>query len=614
MISPKTPDGNINMILKRSVNFQDGFTASPEAIVTSAQAISGQHRVKAVNLPDWSTIGKPLKLSDSWNPSYNPRDSTALTSHPATHIKSGLEKRVLRLLNPIVFEHFLLNTQSRNKFRSWLEQHESPDSSAILKLDQWTDQTRLTAMVDLVRKQSEIIYELYHMDKYHLDVDPRRVCLKQQGLKDLIKLVSLQEPLKYNQQELLHSLYDQEFRKYITSKLTEQSTFKLSRQLSTTGSPTGLGDAFCLCNPRMRDTPIILVSPGFEAVTGYSREEILGRNCRFLQGPGTSRASVERIKRALGSAEPVVELLLNYRRDGTPFHCLLSIVPLFDVQGQLTYFLAGQVNVTGELESSQDMLDLLSRQIGEHNDAEHPSNLLDHSPRMTQFRSPPVSRFGSSNSKAEPDRISEPCTQILNAKSEVGVGKGSLHLTKKRLAALVSRLALRRDGSECYTSTSDTTSAAGAVGQFDSNALPIEQQYEAFEHVYSRVLIFRREGYQVVYTTPKALRYLGLPTITRNHLCCSRVLNTSFLDLVTVRETPTKKDKHSKTTKAMIKEAIKRGLPISFEGDVILSDSGTQRQRNTRVDVPSGRTTMIHLSPLIDCHGDKATYVVVISS
>ncbi|KAI7943436.1 hypothetical protein MJO29_013280 [Puccinia striiformis f. sp. tritici] len=591
MISPKTPDGNINMILKRSVNFQDGFTASPEAIVTSAQAISGQHRVKAVNLPDWSTIGKPLKLSDSWNPSYNPRDSTALTSHPATHIKSGLEKRVLRLLNPIVFEHFLLNTQSRNKFRSWLEQHESPDSSAILKLDQWTDQTRLTAMVDLVRKQSEIIYELYHMDKYHLDVDPRRVCLKQQGLKDLIKLVSLQEPLKCNQQELLHSLYDQEFRKYITSKLTEQSTFKLSRQLSTTGSPTGLGDAFCLCNPRMRDTPIILVSPGFEAVTGYSREEILGRNCRFLQGPGTSRASVERIKRALGSAEPVVELLLNYRRDGTPFHCLLSIVPLFDVQGQLTYFLAGQVNVTGELESSQDMLDLLSRQIGEHNDAEHPSNLLDHSPRMTQFRSPPVSRFGSSNSKAEPDRISEPCTQILNAKSEVGVGKGSLHLTKKRLAALMSRLALRRssDGSECYTSTSDTTSAAGAVGQFDSNALPIEQQYEAFEHVYSRVLIFRREGYQVVYTTPKALRYL-------------------------VRETPTKKDKHSKTTKAMIKEAIKRGLPISFEGDVILSDSGTQRQRNTRVDVPSGRTTMIHLSPLIDCHGDKATYVVVISS
>ncbi|KAI9625358.1 hypothetical protein H4Q26_016382 [Puccinia striiformis f. sp. tritici PST-130] len=391
MISPKTPDGNINMILKRSVNFQDGFTASPEAIVTSAQAISGQHRVKAVNLPDWSTIGKPLKLSDSWNPSYNPRDSTALTSHPATHIKSGLEKRVLRLLNPIVFEHFLLNTQSRNKFRSWLEQHESPDSSAILKLDQWTDQTRLTAMVDL--------------------------------------------------------------------------------------------------------------------------------------GPGTSRASVERIKRALGSAEPVVELLLNYRRDGTPFHCLLSIVPLFDVQGQLT--------------------------------CEYRVFKID---------------FGNI-CKAEPDRISEPCTQILNAKSEVGVGKGSLHLTKKRLAALMSRLALRRssDGSECYTSTSDTTSAAGAVGQFDSNALPIEQQYEAFEHVYSRVLIFRREGYQVVYTTPKALRYL-------------------------VRETPTKKDKHSKTTKAMIKEAIKRGLPISFEGDVILSDSGTQRQRNTRVDVPSGRTTMIHVS------------------
>lgn len=61
----------------------------------------------------------------------------------------------------------------------------------------------------------------------------------------------------------------------------------------------------------------------------------MGRNCRFLQGPGTSPHSVQRIRDGLNSGEGCTELLLNYRRDGTPFYCLLSIIPLRDAVSRL---------------------------------------------------------------------------------------------------------------------------------------------------------------------------------------------------------------------------------------------------------------------------------------
>ncbi|KAF8323018.1 hypothetical protein DL93DRAFT_2050103, partial [Clavulina sp. PMI_390] len=107
-----------------------------------------------------------------------------------------------------------------------------------------------------------------------------------------------------------------------------------------------LGDCFCLTNPRLRDHPIVLASDGFTAVTGYSRSQIIGRNCRFLQGPGTAPESVQRIRDGLNDAEGCNELLLNYRKDGTPFFCLLCIIPLRDATGQLIYFIGGQTNVT----------------------------------------------------------------------------------------------------------------------------------------------------------------------------------------------------------------------------------------------------------------------------
>nr|AML78366.1 putative LOV domain-containing protein [Cyanophora paradoxa] len=87
-------------------------------------------------------------------------------------------------------------------------------------------------------------------------------------------------------------------------------------------------------DPRLPDNPVVYASEGFQKLTGYSREEIVGRNCRFLQGPGTDEKTVRAIREGLRQKTPFLAEILNYRKDGTPFWNLLFITPVLDPQGQ----------------------------------------------------------------------------------------------------------------------------------------------------------------------------------------------------------------------------------------------------------------------------------------
>ena len=94
-----------------------------------------------------------------------------------------------------------------------------------------------------------------------------------------------------------------------------------------------------LTDPRIEDNPITYVNRAFETVTLYSREFALGRNCRFLQGPGTDPADVERIREGLRSGKEFAVSLINHRADGTAFRNNLLIAPIHDADGTLTgYF------------------------------------------------------------------------------------------------------------------------------------------------------------------------------------------------------------------------------------------------------------------------------------
>ncbi|MBP3956720.1 PAS domain S-box protein [Gemmata sp. G18] len=94
------------------------------------------------------------------------------------------------------------------------------------------------------------------------------------------------------------------------------------------------------------DNPLVYVSPGFERNTGYGAAEVLGRNCRFLQGKDTDPAAVARIRAAIRAEEPCTVEILNYRKNGTPFWSDLSISPVRDTSGRLTQFVGVQTDVT----------------------------------------------------------------------------------------------------------------------------------------------------------------------------------------------------------------------------------------------------------------------------
>jgi PAS domain S-box-containing protein len=106
--------------------------------------------------------------------------------------------------------------------------------------------------------------------------------------------------------------------------------------------------AMVVADPTLPDSPLIYVNPAFERLTGFPAAEVLGRNCRFMQGPLTEADDVARLKAAIERREPIELDLLNHRRDGTPFWNRLMVAPVFCDDGSLRYFVASQMDVTVE--------------------------------------------------------------------------------------------------------------------------------------------------------------------------------------------------------------------------------------------------------------------------
>ena len=101
-----------------------------------------------------------------------------------------------------------------------------------------------------------------------------------------------------------------------------------------------------LSDPNRPDNPIVFANDAFLALTGYDRAEVLGRNCRFLQGAGTDPETVEQVRHAVRTRADIATELLNYRKDATAFWNALFISPVFDGDGKLAYFFASQLDVS----------------------------------------------------------------------------------------------------------------------------------------------------------------------------------------------------------------------------------------------------------------------------
>ena len=127
---------------------------------------------------------------------------------------------------------------------------------------------------------------------------------------------------------------------------------------------TGKGDPFAaairatrmpmiITDPRQPENPIVFANEAFVTLTGYTREEVLGQNCRFLQGPDTDRSSVAALRSAVEERRDISVDVLNYRKDGTTFWNALYVSPVVDEGGALQFFFASQLDVTDRKEAEK---------------------------------------------------------------------------------------------------------------------------------------------------------------------------------------------------------------------------------------------------------------------
>ena len=112
-------------------------------------------------------------------------------------------------------------------------------------------------------------------------------------------------------------------------------------------------EAIVVADARKKDFPLIFVNRAFTRITGYEPEDILGKNCRFLQGPDTDEKAISKIRSALIEKKNTVVTLLNYRKDGTSFWNRLALVPVFDEKGRHNYHVGIQSDVTGNLKAQE---------------------------------------------------------------------------------------------------------------------------------------------------------------------------------------------------------------------------------------------------------------------
>ncbi|AYF90231.1 PAS domain-containing protein [Pseudomonas sp. JS3066] len=117
-------------------------------------------------------------------------------------------------------------------------------------------------------------------------------------------------------------------------------------------------DGIVVAEQEGEDNILIYANAAFERLTGYSRDEILYQDCRFLQGKDRNQLGLAAIRQAIRNGQPSRQILRNYRKDGSPFWNELSITPVLNESDQLTYFIGIQKDVTEQVEARQRVREL----------------------------------------------------------------------------------------------------------------------------------------------------------------------------------------------------------------------------------------------------------------
>ncbi|KAJ9610043.1 hypothetical protein H2200_006373 [Cladophialophora chaetospira] len=296
-----------------------------------------------------------LEAIDERN-SYEPSISTVSRASHNTGLTSTSGTRLPDFFAPEVFQVVLHNPTTSHQLLKFSQSRLCGENMEFLdKVDKYNT---------LLNEVAKYMFEI-HRDYISVNAD-NQINIAESLLikvnKDLkaalaSTLPKLETVFVDSQNEIERLVAMDIYPRFVRHQMTKSAVKALS---SDRGKYAGLGDCFVLTDPAKADNPILYASDGFVKVTGYSRNEIIPRNCRFLQCRHTDTAAVKRLRQAIDARQESVELLLNQKKSGEPFWNLLYTTPLFDASGTVVFFMGGQINCSTTIHNATDVLKILS--------------------------------------------------------------------------------------------------------------------------------------------------------------------------------------------------------------------------------------------------------------
>ncbi|KAI5207258.1 hypothetical protein AUEXF2481DRAFT_48095 [Aureobasidium subglaciale EXF-2481] len=480
--------------------------------------------------------------------------STTKSSDTNSRPRSGMAD----FFAPDVFQAVLSDPVTAIRLRSFCESSACSENIVFLE--------KIAQYNQLVTQARDLLSEIHATYTSPNATEP--VNLTEIISKDLNSAVNTATNVTfYGMQDILDNarkhveglIRDDIYPRFVTHQLATSAKMALAHKRQTY---QGLGDCFCLTDPKVADNAILYASDGFLDVTGYSRREIIPRNCRFLQGAKTDRTSVIHLKSAIDNGQESVTLLLNYRKDGTPFWNLLYVAPLRDEHGNVDFFLGGQIDCSTTIHGKPDVMRIL-RLEGRNSFESHRDNLaVDNTSSLTA---------ASPREKTKRHRSFFKPTSSVNTQVRHGPGMEN---------DLIGRL----------------------------GSMSLESQMRMFQTAYSKYVVLKmkdRTGLSVAHYSTAAREMLRP---SRTHAITERIMNEDIFKLIA--EHSSSSSSVMKSYKKTVTDFLSEGKAVSVDIEMMVAERATNLLPTGPVAKTGGRLVS-HWTPCKDEEG-RAKYVVLV--
>ncbi|GAA5977402.1 hypothetical protein JCM10908_004965 [Rhodotorula pacifica] len=545
--------------------------------------------------------------------------STDPTAYPNWHVLADREVELSRLNNGDRLDAVLADPEASESLRAFAATLPDPRASLLLSL--YTDLAAFSSQAANLRLASSAISK-----SYFLANSPMRLSLNisQRGptLAVLYRTAAvghgLNEPLQAIKREVDEQVLELWVQETAIKKFKErlgmwQTGAGWTGRLVIGGAgpeerSDGLTESFCLTDPSLHDNTIVAASEGFAMVTGYPVPEIVGRNCRFLQGPGTSPASVKPLREALLKGERVTWTVFNYRRDGTPYYNLICLNPLRDGQGKVRFILGGQTDATNTMQQVLPVSGFDSRQappgfsvtVQEQLEHLHPrGKSANGAPRVpSPGLLPPQPEYPYT----PPEQSMS--DQLLGAPGLEPGPRPSLLRRGRGLSRVWKRSTSYKNGDDEYSNGN------GSNGNRKNDTADFTPS-----NTYVRIALVNAPDYKVLYATPELAKLVGLSRSAHASLAGTELVDLIKAPLPTSATSPKDEDVKEQTRRLRRNVGMAMEQGHAYKGFIRIKPQAKKNKLLGKATKPSEpedfQHAVLHLTPLKSAEG-KITHFVAI--